>query len=132
MGGGASRTAGAAVTAGASPPLPVARWITTAEAAARLGISRDTLDRYTRDAPDDLPGAPEDAGRGRNRHLRWDATELDVWFRAFCRWQRERRRTTVPRPTTATKRRSKAPRRAVAQDDNGPITFAEVRGRRGR
>ena len=57
--------------------------LTTEQACIALGISRDALDRITKAAPDDLPGAPIQVGMGRKRrHYRYPADALIEWFRA--------------------------------------------------
>lgn len=55
----------------------------TSEAAELLGIHRATLDRITKAAPANLPGAPIQVGCGRTRrHLRYPSETLIEWFRA--------------------------------------------------
>lgn len=69
-------------------------WLTTAQAAQRLGISRDTLDRMAGEVAEvgrDWPGAPVDVGAGRQRSLRWDAAHLSAWMRRYGSWVAEGR-----------------------------------------
>lgn len=84
-------------------------WLSTREAAARLGISRSTLDGMVGRAPVDLPGAPVVAGAGsRRRRWKWDAERLQTWLVAFTEW--DRRHPTKP---ALRQRRSK---RAATQE----------------
>jgi predicted DNA-binding transcriptional regulator AlpA len=63
-------------------------WLSTAEAAERLGMARSTLDEMVAQAPQDLPGSPTQVGVGRRRrHLRWNAGGLEAWVRAYRAWQ---------------------------------------------
>jgi hypothetical protein len=100
-----------------------ARWLTSDEAAAHLGISRDTLDAIVSTAPD-LPGGPVDVGNGKKRTLRWDATSLDAWFRAFGEWRR--RRGPRPAPSHA------GPIRVARRAETTPTSTPTERPRGGR
>lgn len=79
--------------AAAPPSTPEPEWITTAQAAERLGIHRATLDRILEQAPSTLTGAPVNVGHGKNRrHLRWNAAELNDWYHAYQEWKGRRGR----------------------------------------
>lgn len=65
-------------------------WLSTGDAAKRLGISRDTLDRLYAESIEvgqDWPGAPVDVGTGRQRSLRWEASQLSAWLRSYGAWR---------------------------------------------
>lgn len=65
------------------PPTPEA-WISTAEAARRLGINRSTLDDMVKCAPRNLPGSPVAVGEGKkHRFLRWNPSHLNEWADAY-------------------------------------------------
>lgn len=100
--------------------------IDTDEAARRLRISRDTLDRFTRAAPRNLPGAPIDMGHGKYRHLRWNPSTLLLWLEAFRKWEGNQRTMTVSAPP---KRR--VPKHCVDQRGDGPISFKDLRRHHG-
>lgn len=75
------------------PPAGTTVWISTAEAARRLGVDRSTLD-IMRDRAPALPGGPVRVGAGRARRAwRWNAARLDEWFDAYERWYRQRGRS---------------------------------------
>lgn len=58
-------------------------WLSTDEAASRLGVARSTLDELAKRSAPGLPGAPVIAGGGKvRRHLRWDGSQLGEWYRA--------------------------------------------------
>lgn len=79
--------------AGSSRDVRAERWISTAEAAGRLGMDRGTLDKMVQDARKGLPGAPVHKGKGKTRqHLLWDADRLDEWVRAVEAWRLTRGR----------------------------------------
>lgn len=70
-------------------------WLSTAEAAARLGIARCTLDQMIGQAPRTLPGAPTPVGTGlHRRHWRWDARRLEEWLTAYRAWSAARSNET--------------------------------------
>lgn len=102
--------------------------IDTAEAARRLGVSRDTLDRMTWEAPPNLPGAPVNvsAPDARKRRLLWDPGDLNTWFKAYGAWRSTRGTVTPVRAA----RPKAAPRQpAAGQPGQGKITMAELRAR---
>lgn len=69
------------------------RYIGTAEAAALLNIDRSTLDEMVDRAPRNLPGAPVQAGRGKERrHWRWDPARVPEWAAAYEQWKATRGR----------------------------------------
>lgn len=80
-------------------------WISTSEAAARLGISRTTLDAMVARAPSTLPGAPLAIGVGdKRRHLRWDETRLGEWVTAYGHWTAgQEEAPPTPRPAKMAK-----------------------------
>lgn len=68
-------------------------WLTTEEAARKLGIDRDTLDKMVSRAPKSLPGSPTHVGKGKvRRHLRWSAARLFDWASGYDAWERTRGR----------------------------------------
>lgn len=112
-----------AAIAGARGAEPVTTWLSTGEAAVRLGIARSTLDEMVSRAPKDLPGAPVHVGSGKTRaHLRWDAGRLQEWLAAYRSWEARSARKGAVAPTHAparTMRRAKA-------DDDGPVDWGAV------
>ncbi len=65
--------------------------ISTAEAAARMGISRWSLDQMVAKAPRNLPGAPTHIGKGTAaRHLRWNPDQLATWLESYRDHERSR------------------------------------------
>lgn len=93
-----------------APPLPPttsvtaadlssSRWLSTAQAAARLGIARCTLDEMVSQAPRTLPGTPTPVGSGnRRRHWRWDGDMLEEWLTAYRAWTSQRSPVTESLP----------------------------------
>ncbi len=83
--------------------------LSTAEAATRLGLSRDALDAMRlRSAGWRLPGAPTRAGVGQTRgHWDWQEDLLLVWHRAYTERDGDERQAVVA--TAATR---PSPRRA--------------------
>jgi hypothetical protein len=58
-------------------------WLSTQEAASRLGLARSTLDELAKRSDPGLPGAPVIAGGGKvRRHLRWEGSQLGERYRA--------------------------------------------------
>lgn len=105
-------------------------WISTGEAARRLGIPRATLSDMHSRAPADLPGAPLAAGRGKDRrHLRWDAARIRNWLDAYLAWEGQRDQR---RPDRGGARRARRERRPNGLDQ-GPVDWdaaaREVGGR---
>ena len=79
-----------------SPSAAVFAWLSTEEAAERLGIARCTLDEMVAMAPVSLPGAPVQVGTGKRRqHLRWDAARLDEWLMDFHQWKNQKGRARI-------------------------------------
>lgn len=74
----------AATECASSPPSspPDARWLTTGQAAALLGVNRKVLDELA-EKHSRIAGGPIDVSVGRKRrHLRWPADGLGTWFDA--------------------------------------------------
>lgn len=108
-----------ALRAGCAVPGDPA-WLSTGEAAARLGVSRSTLDAMVARAPRDLPGAPVRVGEGgRRQHLRWDAGRIAEWAAAYRAWDA---RENGP---SASRRRS-APSRPRAAVEEGAVDWVAV------
>ncbi len=90
-------------------PVGQEEWLTTDQAAVRLGVSRRTLDRMVAAAPPNLPGGPISGGSGRKRKkLLWEPDRLNEWLGAFREWEagnkprrRGRQRPVRPRPEPA-------------------------------
>ena len=58
-------------------------WLSTQEAASRLGVARSTPDELAKRSDPGLPGAPVIAGGGKvRRHLRWEGSQLGERYRA--------------------------------------------------
>lgn len=115
-----------ATTARAAAAAPDA-WLSTAEAADRMGVARNTLDQMVARSPRDLPGAPVLVGGGqRRRHLRWDAGQLAAWLPAYRAWEEEERERRS-RPHAA-KRKTTGARRAEPAGE-AVDWAAEARGR---
>ena len=76
-----------------SPPRVEPRWGSPSEAAATLGVSRDTLDRMRSEQRRlgwTLDGDPLHVGCGEEkRHERWDLDRVPDWARAFSARQAE-------------------------------------------
>ncbi|MFZ5480578.1 MAG: hypothetical protein ACOZNI_27695 [Myxococcota bacterium] len=104
----------------ASPTEAGAVWVSTAEAAARLGVARSTLDEMVTHAPKDLPGAPVHVGGGKARqHLRWDAGRLVEWLTSYRAWEASAKQAAKTRPTV---RRTSA----ASTTGDGPVDWAAV------
>ena len=99
-----------------SAPAPVDQrivWWQSDQVAKHLDIDRGTLAEMLAEAPQTLPGAPNQVGLGRQRrHWRWDASRVDEWFEAFGEWRRnlERRRSS-PRPARQRPQKQPAPKK---------------------
>ena len=112
---------------------PNATRISTDEAARRLGVSRDTIDRMIAEAPADLAGGPVDIGSLTSKKHRWlwDADRLPEWWDAYGRWRATRRTSSmVVRPATRRPRTTNA-RPQNAEAPRGKLTFAEINPPRG-
>ena len=102
-------------TSTANLEAPPVTWLSTAEAAERLGIARCTLDEMVAQAPRTLPGAPTPIGSGHHRrHWRWDARKLEEWLTAFQAWSASRSQepelhTPPVRPLRGSRRLRKPP-----------------------
>lgn len=57
--------------------MPSDRWLSSAELRARLGVSRMTIHRWTREGYLPQPLRPTGAGRG--RVARWLASEIEAF-----------------------------------------------------
>lgn len=76
---------------------PKTTWLSTEQAADRMGIARCTLDTMYKKAPKNLPGCPMHVGVGRRaKHLRWDADRVREWLAAYRDWSAQTR-TRGPR-----------------------------------
>ncbi len=64
-------------------------WLTPAEAAAYLRLSRRSLERRMEDTP---PGVPK-PWKKLGRSVRWRFDEIDAWVCALDRLARQRRRS---------------------------------------
>lgn len=89
-------------------------FISTAEAAVLLGMSRATLDRLAAAAPAGVPGGPTNIGTGKRRHFRWDPRSISAWVSAV----------TAARSTRGPRR----PRRAAPAGPGGerPVDWNRV------
>jgi hypothetical protein len=98
--------------------------VDTDEAARLLGISRDTLDRMTREAPATLPGAPVDVGNlgGKRRKLMWHPATLMDWWRAYGAWRAAQASPGVVKAPAHRKGRA-AP---AGQPGRGKLTLADI------
>jgi len=103
--------------------------IGTEEAARRLGVSRDTLERMLAEAPRGLPGGPRNCGVvGGRRRLKWYPDRLREWFDAYGAW---RDREDARRAPGA--KRTRPLRLGASPSGTGKITLAELRAlRQGR
>lgn len=105
------------------PEVPGTAWLSTSEAAARLGIARSTLDEMLSRSPKDLPGSPVHVGNGSARqHLRWDAGRLQEWLTAYRSWEASSGRKGLVAPSRVPQRTT----RRVTSDDDGPVDWAAV------
>lgn len=107
------------VPSSAAQPDPTAaprRWGSVEEAAAVLGVSRDTIDRMRREQRREgwtLPGDPVQIGTGRQRRReRWDLDRVGEWAAAL----REKRAETKP------KRARRSARRRTTTTRSSPTT----------
>jgi hypothetical protein len=94
-------------------------WLNSAAAATRLGIPVKRLRSMAREAPGELPGAPQSVGDGVSRqHLRWPRAQLQDWLVAYQEWK------AVP-PRAARSRRARP--RASPTRSNDPVDWNDLR-----
>jgi len=138
---GAGRHALHSATETLQPPTPH-DWLTTAEAAARLGMARSSLDEMVEQAPRDLPGAPTPVGTGQKRtHWRWIGSSLDLWLAAYREWVAQRELDVAPVPASGVaatgvarriRHKAEAQRPAPSASRKRKSLLAEVKGNRAR
>jgi len=129
-------------TAETQQPAPPRDWLTTAEAAARLGMARSSLDEMVEQAPRSLSGAPTPVGTGQKRtHWRWDGNSLDLWLEAYREWSGRREMDVSPVPASGVAATGVARRIRHKAEAQGPAPsasrkrkslLAEVKGNRAR
>lgn len=108
------------------PPPTAPGYLTLEEAAAKLQLSVDTLERRIASDPS-LPGGPVDFGIGKKRLLRFRADTLDTWVSAYeeTRSQREATSTSTPAPKQRQKRKP-PPKAHPGGDGRGRLTGKEI------